>query len=173
MPNAYETALGIDPSSDPTAVQHLTAFTTKLNLLKKHADNKLSRQSEASLPQKTTSSAEQPDESDMKAATREAAHNEQTRTIIIDLKEAASNLNSPAQLKRFESQMANIEQVERGLFVPGGTAMSMFDPKTWTWCCADFWFADCLPNDPLRPEALSFEQLTCHSQKKWMEKCLI
>ena len=161
-PNAYETALGLDPSADPSVVQHLTAFTTQLNLLKQHADNKLSRQNETNVH--SDGSAEQPDNPNVQAATREAANQGHTRTIIIDLKEAAAKLNNPAQLNRFESQMANIEKVEQGFFVPGGKALSMFDPKTWTWCCADFWFDDCLPNDPRRPEPLSFEQLTNRSE---------
>jgi len=160
--NAYETALGLDPSCDPSVVQHLTAFTTQLNLLKQQAHNTLDRQNETTVH--THGSAEQPDNPNIQAATREAANQEQTRTIIIDLKEAAAKLNNPAQLNKFESQMAHIEKVEQGLFVPGGTALSMFDPKSWTWCCADFWFADCLPNDPRRPEPLSFEQLTKRSE---------
>ena len=163
-PNAFETAIGLDPSADPSVVQHLMAFTTQLDLLRQHAGTKLCPQEET----QSDASAEQPDNLNIEAATREAANREQGRAIVIDLQETAKKLNSPAQLKRFESQMADIDKVDKGLFVPGGEALSMFEPKTWTWCCVDFWFPDCLPNDPLRPEPLSFEQLTNHSETTFL-----
>ena len=50
-----------------------------------------------------------------------------------------------------------LEAFDKAVYAPSGNYFSIFDPKTWTHCFDEFWYGDCLPNDPERPRRISFE----------------
>ena len=147
--NQFETPLGLDPTATPDVVQHLAAFKTQVSLV--HEAMQRSRASGEPNPD----SDARPVDADVSAATSRAAAEEECYRAVVDLRATAQQLDKI----KFQEQAARMDRVDKALLVPSGKALSIFDPSTWTKCFSEYWFGDCLPNDPNRPRKITFERL--------------
>ena len=131
--NQFETPPGVDPTSSPSFVQHVTAFKAHLDAV--HDAVKRMRSVEKS----TDAGAEQPEDD----SAPQAAAEEECFRAVVDLREAAKKLDK----HKFEEKAKLLDAVDnKAMFVPGNKLMSMFDPSTWTQCYSEFWYGDALPN---------------------------
>jgi hypothetical protein len=147
--NHFETPIGMDPTAVPTFVQHVTAFKHTLEHVREVVASSGRIVSGASV-----SSAAQP----ASLATAKAAAEEQCFRAVVDLREAARQLNT----HNWERNLAFLDKAaesDKALFVPSQKPLSMFDPTTWSKCFSEWWFGDGLPNDSQRPRKITFEQL--------------
>ena len=144
-----ETPVGMDPTAVPTFVQHVAAF--KHNLKQVRVLVSASRALSGESGSDDSSSAAQP----ASLATAKAAAEEQCFRAVIDLREAARQLND----HNWERSLAFLDKAaecEKALFVPSQKLLSMFDPTTWSKCFSEWWFGGGLPNDPQRPRKITF-----------------
>jgi hypothetical protein len=56
-------------------------------------------------------------------------------------------------------QHANGPDQQTGVNIKAGAPLDMFDPFSWVYSFVEFFYGDCLPADPRRKVALSFEQV--------------
>ena len=150
--NHFETPVGMDPTAVPTFVQHIAAFKQNLEHVRELVSS--SRAIRGQRSSDDTSSAAQP----ASLATAEAAAEEQCFRAVVDLREAARQLNSHSWEKNI-ALLDKAAECERALFVPSQKPLSMFDPTTWSKCLSEWWFGDGLPNDAQRPRKITFEML--------------
>ena len=147
--NHFETPIGMDPTAVPTFVQHVAAFKHNLEHV---------RELVASSDRTARGSGDTSAASSCSLATATAAVEEHCFRAVVDLREAARQLNS----HNWESNLAlldNAAEGDRALFVPSQKPLSMFDSTTWSKCFSEWWFGDGLPNDTNRPRKITFEQL--------------
>ena len=145
--NHFETPIGMDPTAVPTFVQHVAALKHNLDHVRELvASRNPSGQSDNSAAQPAS------------LATARAAAEEHCFRAVVDLREAARQLNT----HNWERNLAFLDKAaecDKALLVPSQKPLSMFDPATWSKCFSEWWFGDGLPNDPQRPRRISFEQL--------------
>ena len=140
-PAPSQQMIGIDYGQDPRPAQLFEAMQSKLQLLQKEI---------AKLVKKLSSNT---DESDAPPV-EDVAAEERVRRLIVDLQDVSKRLlrNKPAAL---ESEISHT-----ALAVPGGKALSCFDPHTWSCCFIEFFYGDAVPNLPDRPNKnLTFQKL--------------
>jgi hypothetical protein len=138
----------MDPTAVPTFVQHVAAFKYSLEHVRELVA------SGRALSEQSDSSAAQP----ASLSTAKAAAEEQSFRAVVDLREAARQLNT----HNWERNLAFLDKAadcDKALFVPSQKPLSLFDPTTWPKCFSEWWFGDGLPNDPQRPRKITFEQL--------------
>ena len=166
QPNQFETALGLDPTSTPDIVQHVVAFKAQLDLMHEAVkrmrsdetpeSNSGAQPSDASAAQSMDASAGLP--ADAKAATAQAAAEEECFRAVLGLREAAQKLDK----HKFQDKVLLLDSAgNRAMFVPSNNLLSMFNPTTWTQCLSEWWYGDALPNmgTVLQNPKLSFEEL--------------
>ena len=150
--NHFETPIGMDPTAVPTFLQHVTAF--KQNLAHVRDSVSSSRALHQQSRSADASSAAQP----ATLSTAIAAAEEECFRAVVDLREAARKLND-SNWERNLALLDKVAECDKALFVPSQKPLSMFDPTTWCKCFSEWWFGDCLPNDPVRPRKITFEMI--------------
>ena len=117
--NHFETPIGMDPTAVPTFVQHVAAFKHSLEHVRELVA------SGRALSEQSDSSAAQP----ASLSTAKAAAEEQSFRAVVDLREAARQLNT----HNWERNLASLDEAadcDKALFVPSQKPLSMFDPTT-------------------------------------------
>jgi len=126
--NQFETPIGMDPTAVPSFVQHMAAFKHNLEHVRELVSSS-SSSSSRTLSGQSDSSAAQP----ASLATARAAAEEQCFRAVVDLREAARQLNT----HNWERNLALLDKAaecDKALFVPSQKPLSMFDPTTWSKC---------------------------------------
>ena len=91
-------------------------------------------------------------------STARAVAEEECFRAVVNLQEVARKLNDSSWEKNL-SLLDKVADCDKALFVPSHKSLSMFDATTWCKCSSEWWFGDCLPNDPIRPRKITFEML--------------
>ena len=126
--NQFETPIGMDPTAVPTFVQHVAAFKHNLEHVRELVASSNSSGNRNPDGQ-SVGSAAQP----ASLATARAAAEEECFRAVVDLREAARQLNNHSWEKNLDL-LDKAAECEKALFVPSQKPLSMFDPTTWSKC---------------------------------------
>jgi hypothetical protein len=147
-----ECLIGLDEAHDEDPTRLFAVFQTKLRLLEEEAQ-KIARDQ---LRQQRT---EERDPAALKV--HEVARQEVCKHIALDLRDISRKLDTKTK-HRLENAANATERVlpsnASALVVTSGSALSMFDARSWSACFVDFFYGDCVPNLD-RPHPLLFEEI--------------
>ena len=130
---APQAMIGLDYLHDAKPARLFEAMQAKLKLLQQEAYRLVRALDQSSV-----------DSPDVEAAAGE----ERVRHVVVDLQETVRQLqrSKPALL-----EASVVAEPSTAVKIPGQSALSCFDPLTWPSCFVEFFYGDCVPNLPDRP----------------------